>query len=450
MSKVNNAQRKDSFVRRLLAPILGRQVLRNRTLIAVSLTVCAAYVGIGMVAPVRILYAQSRGASLAIIGAMASAYLISNFAAQYPSGWLADRWGRKQIMILGLLVQAGLSLSYLFITDPVWFVVLRFAEGIAAAAVLPSARALIADAISEEGRGEAYGVFGAFFNAGFLLGPALGGFLAATGYSIAFIGAVISRIVAVIIVITMIHINVKSPQETQAQAKKVPLRALFKLPLVGAYILAFGDYLYLGFDLALVPLWLHDHLGASVTAIGLVYVLWAIGSIIMSPIGGRIADRTRRSWLILIFGLAQVPFYITYGLANSAWLIIALAPLHAIIYSLVQPAVDSHVATASAVNARARVQGMYSTVGLIGAFVGANGFALLYGLNFRLPLFAMGAAYGICVIIGGLMIRYSESHDLISASYKAIGQQEEFLDELAERPQELLSSNTQLDLDRPS
>ena len=109
-------------------------MLRNRTLLAVSLAVCAAFTGIGMVVPVRVLYAQSRGASLVIIGAMASSYLISNFLFQYPSGWLADHWGRKPMMILSLAVQAMLSAVYLVINDPVLFIVLRFAEGAAAAA----------------------------------------------------------------------------------------------------------------------------------------------------------------------------------------------------------------------------------------------------------------------------------------------------------------------------
>src|SRR6202048_2997590 len=99
-------------------------MLRNRTLLAISLTVCAAYMGVGMVGPVRVLYAQAHGASLAIIGAMASAYLISNFLFQYPVGWLADRWGRKQVMIVGLLAQAALSGVYLFVNDPILFVIL--------------------------------------------------------------------------------------------------------------------------------------------------------------------------------------------------------------------------------------------------------------------------------------------------------------------------------------
>src|SRR5437868_5575413 len=185
-------------------------MLRNRTLLAVSIAVCAAYTGIGMVVPVRVLYAQSRGASLTIIGAMASAYLISNFMFQYPSGWLADRWGRRPMMIVSLIAQAALSLAYLFIADPVLFVVLRFAEGIAAAAVVPSARALVADSVPPEQRGQAYGIFGAFFNAGFLLGPAFGGILATTGYASSFIGAVLFRLVAAVLVVTMIRVKVQS------------------------------------------------------------------------------------------------------------------------------------------------------------------------------------------------------------------------------------------------
>src|SRR5438105_7670488 len=299
-------------------------MLRNRTLLAVSFAVCASFTGIGMVVPVRVLYAESRGASLAIIGAMASSYLISNFLFQYPSGWIADRWGRKPIMIVSLFLQAVVSATYLLIADPILFVLVRFVEGAVAAAFLPSARALITDAIPLKHRGEAFGIFSAFFNFGFLLGPAIGGLLASTGYASAFIGAVIFRLVAVVVVVFMIRVKVQRVRETQEETRPVSLKALFALALVGAYILAFGDYLFVGFDISLTPLWMHDHLGATVAVIGLAYIVWSIPSIIVSPIAGRIADRRRRSTMILLFGLAQVPLYVIYGLANSIVLVIAL------------------------------------------------------------------------------------------------------------------------------
>ena len=381
-------------------------MLRNRALLAVSIAVCAAYIGIGMVVPVRVLYAQSQGATLAIIGAMASAYLVSNFLFQYPSGWLADRWGRKPMMIFSLLGQAGLSVVYLFISDPVLFVALRFAEGAVAAAFLPSARAMIADATPAEKRGEAYGIFNAFFNVGFLLGPALGGLIAGLGYTPPFIGAALFRLVALLLILILIRPQVK--REQREEAAPVSLRALFALPLAASYLLAFGDFLYIGFDITLVPLWMHDHLGASVTWIGVSYLLWSVPGVLLAPIAGRIADRKRRSTMMLIFGLSQVPFYITYGFSNSFFLVAALFLLHGTLYAFIQPAVDSHVATAANSQARARIMGLYSAFGLFGGFVGANGFSILYGWSFRYPLFAIGLGYGLCVLIGGLLIRKAE------------------------------------------
>ena len=79
------------------------------------------------------------------------------------------------------------------------------------------------------------------------------------------------------------------------------------------------------------------------------------------------------------------------------------------VYSLAQPAVDAHVASSSIAGARARIQGLYSAFGLVGGFVGASGSSLLYELNYRLPLPAIGVAFGICVLVGGTMIRISEA-----------------------------------------
>jgi MFS family permease len=194
----------------------------------------------------------------------------------------------------------------------------------------------------------------------------------------------------------------------------VPRRALFTLPLIGAYILFFGDNLYFGFELTAMPLWMRHNLGAPVAVIGLAYAVWAVPNIIGSPIGGRIADRVRRSGLILAFGLAQVPMYTAYGLLTSIAPMIFIFVLHGAVYALMQPAVDANLAAASPPDARARAQSVYSAVGLASAFVAANVMSALYGLSFRLPLFTMAAGFGLCVIVGGTLIRISERRGLVS------------------------------------
>lgn len=387
-------------------------MLRNRSLLAISIVVGLSFTGIGMVVPVRVLYAQSRGASLAIIGAMASSFLLSNFIFQYPAGWLADLWGRKRMMMAGLIGQAILSLVYLVVTDPLLFVLLRFVEGIVAASVLPSARALVVDIVPEERRGEAYGIFGAFLNAGFLLGPAIGGLFATTGYASAFVGSTAFRLVALAVVLFLPSGGTHHHPEARARARAVPRRALFTLPLIGTYILVLGDNLYFGFDLTLMPLWMRHHLGATVAVIGLAYAVWALPNVIGSPIGGRLADRRRRSAVILTFGLGQVAMYAAYGALTSLWPIVAVFGVHGLIYALMQPSVDATLAVASPPDARARAQSLYSAVGLASAFVAANVLSWLYGINFRLPLFAMAAGFGLCVLAGGTLIRVAETRSV--------------------------------------
>ena len=391
-------------------------MLRNRMLLAVSFAVCASYTGIGMVVPVRVLYAESRGASLAIIGAMASSYLISNFLFQYPSGWIADRWGRKPVMILSLFLQAAVSASYLLITNPILFVVVRFAEGAVAAAYLPSARALITDAIPQERRGEAFGIYSAFFNTGFLLGPALGGFLAATGYASAFIGAVIFRLIAIVIIVMLVKAPPRKRTIEEENAVRVSMRELFAMPLLAAYIMAFVDYLFVGFDISLTPLWLHDHLGASVSMIGVIYMAFSITSIVSAPFGGRLADRRRRSTMILVFGLAQVPLYFVYGLASVAITVAIAFAIHGIVYSFTIPAIDAHLAVSSSTGARARIQGLYAASGMMGGFVGSAASTTLYAINFRLPLPTIGVVFCIGILVGGILVRLSETRGIVKGA----------------------------------
>jgi MFS family permease len=297
------------------------------------------------------------------------------------------------------------SFAYLLITDAAALITLRAIEGLGAAATLPSARALIADGLPSQQQGAAFGVFGSAFNASFLLGPPLGGLLASAGYSNVFIAAAICRLVGVAIVLVFLR-EPGSQTSLPAESFTATARAsLFTLPLVGAYILAFGDYLWLGFDLSLYPIWMRHQLHASLVTIGLGATAWAIPNVILSPVGGRIADYVRRSRLILIMGLAQVPLYFSYGFLSLLPVLLALFVIHGAFYALMQPAVDSHLAIASPPGARSRAQSLFSTVGLVGAFIGANVFSLIYAANVHLTLPLLGALYGLCVVAGTAMIR---------------------------------------------
>ncbi|MEO5954058.1 MAG: MFS transporter, partial [Chloroflexia bacterium] len=272
---------------------------RDKMLLAISFAVFAAYVGNTMIVPVRVLYAEKEGASLTVISAMATAFLVSNFLFQYPMGWIADRWGRKRLMLIGLIAQATISLLYLALADPFAFVGLRFLEGIASATMLSPARAMIADIILPEKRGEAYGVFNSFFNASWVLGPGIGSLLASWSYESVFVAAFVTRLIACGLVFFVLFEPSHVLRDASIPRRKLSARDLFTLPLVGAYVLVLSDYMYIGFDQTLFPLWMQDHLGATVALIGLTYITWGLPPTLLSTFGGKLADRIRRSTLIL-------------------------------------------------------------------------------------------------------------------------------------------------------
>lgn len=232
--------------------------------------------------------------------------------------------------------------------------------------------------------------------------------MAAFGYSSAFIGSSVLRVAAVAIVLFFIRAEGKVHPDTRARARAVPTRALFTLPLVGIYILFFGNEVFFGFDLTLMPIWMRHDLHAPVAVIGLAYAMWALPNMIVLPFGGRLADRTRHSTLILGAGLAQVPIYAALGLMTTAAPVVTIFFVHGIIYALMQPAVDAHLAASSPRDARARTQALYTAIGTGSAFIFANVLPGIYTISFRLPLFAMALIFGVCVAIGGGIVRVSE------------------------------------------
>lgn len=401
-------------------------LLRNRSLLTLCLAGFSAYTGAGMISTVRVLYVHSHGGSLGILSAMASAFLVANFVCQYPWGLLTDRWGRKPVLLVGLTGQALLAGVYVFISDPVLFVGLRVLEGAAAASILPSARAAIADLFPDNQRGRAYGLFSAFFNLGFLVGPAAGGLLAAIGYSWVFFVAVGIRLVSAAVVLRGLP-NLKRSTFHEIDGTEPGWRGLIALPLVAAYLIAFGDYLWIGFDLTLAPLWMRHHLGASIAMIGIAYSVWALPSALLVPFGGRLADRYPRWALILVAGLGQLPMYALYAVAHSIYPILFGFALQASLYAVVSPAVDAHVAKSSPAGRRGRIQSTYSAVGVAGAFAGASAFVPLYAVDYRLPLVAQGIGYGLVILVGGLLIAFSEQRR--RASVEMGGPEPDVMDE---------------------
>jgi MFS transporter, DHA1 family, tetracycline resistance protein len=139
-------------------------------------TVFIDLLGFGIVIPFLPLYAQWLQIGPFSIGLILSSYSLMQLLCAPLLGGLSDRYGRRPIIMLGLL---GSSISYTlygFATSFALLLISRAVHG-ACAGTVAIAQAYVADTTTESERAHGMGMIGAAFGLGFVLGPAIGGVL---------------------------------------------------------------------------------------------------------------------------------------------------------------------------------------------------------------------------------------------------------------------------------
>ncbi len=166
-------------------------VKRNAALGFIFITILIDVIGLGVIIPVLPkLIEQLIGAGLSdasrIGGWLTFAYAIMQFVCSPILGGLSDRFGRRPILLLALL---GLGIDYIFMAyapSIAWLFVGRLIAGISGASIT-TATAYIADISTPEKRAQNFGLIGAAFGLGFIIGPVIGGLFSEYGANVPFL-----------------------------------------------------------------------------------------------------------------------------------------------------------------------------------------------------------------------------------------------------------------------
>jgi MFS family permease len=141
------------------------------------LTVFVDLVGFGIVLPLLPIYADRFGATGTQIGILVLSYSAAQLLLAPVWGHLSDRFGRRRILIIGLLGSAVSYVVFAFAGSIVVLLLSRVMAGVGGANI-PVAQAYVADVTPAEDRAGSMGLIGAAFGLGFIFGPAIGGVLA--------------------------------------------------------------------------------------------------------------------------------------------------------------------------------------------------------------------------------------------------------------------------------
>src|SRR5690349_2639643 len=150
---------------------------KHSPLLSIFLIVLVDILGLTIILPLLPFYAESLGATPRIVGLIVSVYALCQLIAGPPLGHLSDRVGRRPVLLVS---QMGTCAGFLILANAhvLWVVFLaRIIDGLTAGN-LTVAQAYISDVTEPENRAKSFGIIGIAFGLGFLVGPALSGYLA--------------------------------------------------------------------------------------------------------------------------------------------------------------------------------------------------------------------------------------------------------------------------------
>ena len=299
-------------------PMVTRPTRTNRLQLGVVCTASfVVWAGFGAILPYLPVFLRDQAhASLLLIGVVAAGYSVGSFAFSSPLGRLSDAIGRKPVLVIGVCLYSVATLLFVSTTEPWFFVLFRFLEGVGAAAVGPAGQAFLADITPEHERSRAYGWLTSAQFGGLVIGPALAVPLYQLGggqgrwafYAVFLFGSAVSALTAVAMIVL-----IREPADTAARRlekpRRPPLRELLTMPVVAFVVMAFTGHYAMGAFEVVWSIYLRD-LGASMSNISATWVAFSV-PMLFSFIGGRLADRHSR-WALMMSG---------YLLAAIAWIV---------------------------------------------------------------------------------------------------------------------------------
>jgi len=331
-----------------------------------------------------------------MFGVFATVWALMQFFCSPIIGMLSDRFGRRRVILLS---NFGLGLDYMVMAlAPTigWLFVGRVISGITGAS-FTTAGAYIADITPKEKRAASYGILGAAWGLGFVLGPALGGILGGVNPRLPFWVAsgltLVNALYGLIVLPESLPPEKRTPRFVWAKAN--PLGSLKLLrshhELFGLATVNFLYYLSHQVLQSVFVLYVGYRYNWSARAVGLTLAAIGIGSVIVQgglvrPVVARIGDR-RALFVGLVFGAIG---FACWGLAPTGILFLAAIPIGSLM-GFYGPAAQGLMTHRVSASEQGQLQGANSSVQGIAGLVGPGLFTWIFahfistGRSWQLP-----------------------------------------------------------------
>ena len=307
--------------------------MKDRRLFVIFSIVLVDMLSFSLVLPLLPGYAKAFGASPLVTGLIFSAYPLMQVIAAPILGRMSDMFGRKPILLLSIGGTAC-ALVLLGFANSLWMLLAsRMLDGITGGNI-SVAQAYMTDITSEADRGKAFGLVGAAFGLGFIIGPLTGGLLAVYGAHVPAFAAAGLAGINLLLVTFILHESLSVQRRAEIAAAPAhgfnihELASALKLPRVGPLM---WMRIVTGFTFAVFEggftLWASTALGLTARDIGLVLAyVGVIQVIIQVGLIGPLTKRFRDPQLIVGASALAALMLFLWGISPNIWTLIAIMP----------------------------------------------------------------------------------------------------------------------------
>lgn len=369
-------------------------IRRPAAVLFILITVLLDMLSFGIIIPVlpklvEEFFSGDTAHAAVIYGLMATSWAFMQFFCSPIQGALSDRFGRRPVVLLS---NAGLGLDYIVMAlapNVVWLFLGRAISGLASSS-FSTAGAYISDVTPPEQRAAAFGKIGMMFGLGFILGPAIGGWLGEIDPRLPFWGAAALSLLNACYGYFVLPESLPHDKRMAFTWKRAnPVGSLVLLrshhELFGLAAVAFIGYLAHAVLPGVSVLYMGYRYGWGTAAVGL--MMAGVGVLAMIVQGGLIRPITARfgERTALLIGLlcGSIGFSI-YGLAPEGWIFCFGIPFMAS-WGLAGPATQSLMTRRVSSSEQGQLQGAIASIngvtGLIGPILFTQTFAHFIGPN---------------------------------------------------------------------
>jgi len=332
------------------------------------------------------------------IGLMITVFTLPGVILSPLMGILADRFGRKAILIPSIFLFGISGFLCAFMDNYQYMLILRFIQGIGAAALGMINITLVGDIYSGVKRATVMGYNASILNVGTAVYPVIGGALAVIAWYYPFYLPLLAIPVGLFIIFGLKNPE-PSKKQTFLQYIKNTWGSINKKDVWGLFIINILVFIILyGSLLTFFPLFLEENFQANAFQIGLVMSIMSIITAVISAQLGKLSRRFSPKTLLIYSSLFYLLSMITIPYSHSWILIIVAITLFALGHGLLLPNIFNLLVGFASINERAGFMSINSMVLRIGQTVGPIFVALVYNVGGLDSTFFAGAG------VAGLMI----------------------------------------------